>query len=176
MDLFSHTVLHAQIDSARETPQADSLILRLKDAKHVGLSTDERLSGYVLYLYSQSQREQNLASLAAYRENLVAFNARIASIDEKRRNAQQERASVDKLNAITHERNQLQLERPDSPFARGIYLYDIVRCGVDYVEIRGAENPRGSVLIPLSKICKIVVTSTEDDSETGEPSDEPKSR
>jgi uncharacterized protein YhaN len=127
-------------------------------------------------LYTQEQREQNLASLAAYRENLAAFNARIESIHEKRRNAQQERASVDRLNALTQEHNRLQSERPDSPFARSIGLYDILRCGVDYIEIRPAENPRGSRLIPLSKICTIVVKSTEDDSDSGKQSDEPNSR
>jgi|LakMenE18May11ns_1017448.scaffolds.fasta_scaffold9732038_1 hypothetical protein len=174
--LFSHADLCAQSDSTTETPQSDSFMLRFKNAKHIGLSTDETLSGYVLHLYTPAQREQNLASLAAYREDLVAFNARIESIYEKRRNAQQERVPVDKLNAITQERNRLESERPNSSFAQRIYLYDIVRLGVDYVEIRGAEKPGDSVLIPLSKICKVIVKSTGDDSKTGEPSDEPKSR
>ena len=168
--LSSRAIILAQTDSTREISQSDSLMLRLKNAKHVGLTTDERLSGYILYLYTPAQREQNLASLATYRENLTAWNARIKSLDEKRQTAQRERASIDELNAMTHERNRLQSERPDSPFASRIYLYDVVKFGVDYVEIAGAEKPREFTLIPFAKICKVIVKTSADDPISGEPS------
>ncbi len=174
--LSSHTVLLAQTDSTRESSQSDNLMLRLKNVKHVGVRTDERLSGYILYLYTSAQREQNVASLAAYRENSEVFAARIKSIDEKRQAAQQERASVADLNAMTQERNRLQSERPTSQFVGSIYLYDVVKFGVDYVELRGAEKGGDPVLIPLSKICKVIVKTSDDDPKTGEPSDEPRSR
>lgn len=71
---------------------------------------------------------------------------------------------------MTQERNRLQFERPDSPFASRIHLYDVVKFGVDYVELKGAEEPRESMLIPLSKICKVILRTTADDAITGQPS------
>ena len=98
--LATNGIALAQSDApaGRNTP--DSLLNRIRDSKHIGVRTDERLSGYVLYLYTAEQRTENLSELAAYRKDLEEFTARIESIDEKRRAAQQRRASSSELNAL----------------------------------------------------------------------------
>jgi len=161
---------------------SDSLLDRVKGNKHVGLRADDRLSGYVLYLYTEEQRAENLAELAEYRKEWETFTARIEAIDAKRRSAQQRRAPVDELNSITRELNQLQSRRPTSRFVRSrsvlsnIQLYDVVRVGGDYIELLGSEKPGDASLIPLSRVCRVIVMSSGKPKSKGEPSDEPKSR
>ena len=134
----------------------------------MGLRTDERLGGITLYLYTPEQHAQNLASIAAYRQKLEEYSAQIEALDQKRRDAQQRRAPPDELNAITQERNRTR--RPDSQFVRSVFLYNVVHFGDDYIELTRAENPNGSTLIPLSRICKVIVTPS-DDPEQDEQSD-----
>ena len=159
---------------------SDSLLDRVKGTKHIGLRADDRLSGYVLYLYTKEQRAENLAALAEYRKELVTFTARIEALDAKRRSAQQRRAPVDELNSITRERSELR--RPSSLFVRSrsgqsiIQLYDVVHVGDDYIELRGSENPGDASLVPLSRVCRVIMTSSDKPKSQGEPSDEPKSR
>lgn len=171
--LATNGFTQGQTESSSVSSASDSLMHRIRSTKHVGVRTDERLSGYVLYLYTPTQHAQNLGSLTAYRKDLEMYNAQIESLNQKRREAQERRALSDELNAITQEMNRIR--RPDSTFARSIFLYNVVHFGVDYIELSWAETPGDPTLIPLSRICKIIVTST-GDSQTDEPSDEPKSR
>ncbi len=174
--LVTHGVTLAQ-PAAPNT--SDGLLDRVKGNKHVGLRADDRLSGYVLYLYTKEQRAENLAELAEYRKDLETFTARIEEIDAKRRSAQQRRAPVDELNSITRERNQLQSRRPRSRFVSSgsrqsiIQLYDVVHVGDDYIELLGSEEPDDASLIPLSRVCRVIVTSSDKPKSQGEPRDEP---
>ena len=114
--LATNGISLAQSDARNGRSTRDSLLDRIRDTKHIGLRTDDRLSGYVLYLYAQKQRADILSELAAYRKDLESFTARIESTDEKRRSAQQRRASADELNALTRESNRLRSQRPNSRF------------------------------------------------------------
>ena len=174
--LSVHAELFAQTDTNSGAVRSDTLGFRLNSAKHVGVSIDERLSGYVLYLYPPTQRAQNLASLAAYRKNLETYNALKTSGDDKRRASQQRRAPLKEHKAIMEEGNRLMSKRPNSPFSRSVVLYDIVHHGVDYIEMRRAEKSGETVLIPFSKIRRIIVVTSDEDFSEGGLSDAPKSR
>lgn len=167
----AHAGVFAQTGENNGTLQSDSFSLRLRNAKHVGLSTDEKLSGYVLYVYPPDLRADNLASLAACRENQAELNAQMESLKKKRIMAFKKapRTSMDEMNAITGEMNDLESKRPNSPFASTILLCDVLSFGVDYIELRDAENPEETVLIPISRVCKIIVRSAHG-TKTSEPS------
>ncbi len=166
----------------------DHLINRLRDLHHVhvGLRTDDRLSGYVLYTYTASQHKENLTFLSAHVQELEAFADRVDAAEEKLRAAEQlqeHRGATAKLtNTLKWEASNLKRERPNSKFTQSIALFTVVHYGSDYLELRGedspdylqirkAEAPEGTVLIPVSKICKIVISmvTTGNAKHEGEP-------
>jgi len=137
---------------------SDSLLAsRLLDVKHIGLEVDERLSGFAIHVYTPKQLKEKIASLHKFHADMEAFNAKIASLDQQRREARERHASGDELKAITETRNREQRKRPSSPFAGKISLYNVMHIGSDYLEIEPLERAVFSTLIPFSKICSVVI-------------------
>ncbi len=170
--LFSVSFLLAQSDSTATIVQADNLMNRIKSIKHIGLSVDEKMSAYVLYLYTPTQRDQNLSELVRHRQAVVKHNAEIKSVQEKRRLANNANVTVDERNKLAEEHNRLLENLPRSQFSRNIILYDVIGSGVDYVEIRSAEKEADeTTLIPMSRICKVIDRTSSDRSSPNEPSD-----
>ncbi|XZE53087.1 hypothetical protein SH139x_004807 [Planctomycetaceae bacterium SH139] len=155
-----------------QSPQ-DRLLDRIKGTKHVGLRADQTLSGYALYLYTSEEHAGNLKKLGQYRKDLNALKARNPSDAEIRRSTQERPPKLDESSAFMLERNR---QHPNSKFLRSIQLYDVICVGDDYIELRESEYPSGVSLIPLSRICRVIVYSSSRVKKTGEPGDEPKSR
>ncbi|WP_425400685.1 hypothetical protein [Aeoliella sp.] len=147
----------------REIAPDDTFANRIHEVEHVGLSTDDKLGGYILYLYTPPQFKENLASLATYRQEWDAFVHQLRLLDERRRAA----TSADISSTLVEERKKVFSARPNSRFAAKETLYTVSHQGADYLELRKAENPKESVLIPLWKISKVVSkdSDTKEDSE-----------
>jgi hypothetical protein len=140
-----------------------TIALRLHSAKHIGLSIDERIGGFTIRVYTPEQQKKNIVSLKKYRAARGAFNARIASIDERLRKAmrQQGQQAVHEAQAITNERDRALSDRPSSSFAGRVALHQVVQFGTDYMEIESWEESDTTVLIPFDKICRVIFAKTE---------------
>ncbi len=151
---------HAQEDAFAASKKASTIASRLHSAKHIGLSIDERIGGFTIRVYTPEQQKKNIVSLKKYRAARGAFNARIASIDERLRKAMRQQA-VHEAQAITNERDRALSDRPSSSFAGKVALHQVVQFGTDYMEIESWEESDTTVLIPFDKICRVIFAKTE---------------
>lgn len=151
------------------TARSRSLSDRLRDAKHIGLSVDEKMAGFTLHVYTSTQQNKNRVALAEYRVKYSEYQSGLESFDKKSREAQQRGASTNELNAITNARNSFTSTAPYSSFSNQIALYDVVFVGGDYLEVAGSNSPdSGTILIPLSKICRILLPKKPADTDTSD--------
>ena len=142
---------------AQDSTSTTSLYSRLKSVTNIGLSADERLNGFTISVYSPEQQNKNVESLLKYRADLATFNDTIAAIDKRAVEARSRFLSGD-ANALIQERNDLQSTRPSSPFGDGrISLHRIVAVAVDYIEIESIDDSENTTLIPLHKVCRVIV-------------------
>jgi hypothetical protein len=187
----------ARVSAQSKGEANDSLLQRLRNTGHVhiGLQKDQRLAGYVLYTFTASQHKENLASLSAHHEELDAYADRVDAAKEKLQAAEQLRehrqgngrgggragtgrvANASLRNEMFRNFHKVREDRPTSELGGSISLFNVVRYGSDYLELRGEESPdylqvrrahvaEGSVLIPLSRICKVVIGSSNPQSTT----------
>ena len=158
------------------TARSRSLSDRLRDAKHIGLTVDEKMAGFTIHVYTPIQQDKNRVELAEYRVKLSEYQSGLESFDEKRREAQQRGASTNELNAITSARNSFSTTAPHSSFAM-IALHDVVFVGDDYLEVLGSNSPdSGTTLIPLSKICRIIMPKKPADTDTSDSLDQKRTK
>lgn len=139
----------------------DTFASQIRNSKHIGLSVDNGLAAFTLYVYSPKQYKEHLASLEAYRRERAAFDARRRVYARERAEAQERRASPDELNAITVKRNRDNSAPPYSPFDKRIKLSIVVSSGDDYIAITPLEEPNQKILIPFHRVGRVIVTADE---------------
>ena len=132
----------------------DSLVDRLKVAKHVGLTIDERIGAYTLYLYTSEQHQRKLEELVQYRQQNEEYQAKRESLEKQMRDAEQRKDSSGELGEIRAKMH--TLIQPRSPLS-GQTLHEVVVVGQDYIEIQKSNDSESSTLIPFSKISRVIV-------------------
>lgn len=138
---------------------ADTLASQLRKSKHVGVSIDDGLAAYAIYIYTPSQYKEHVASLEAFRLERDAFAERMKGYSREREEARKRRASSDELNEITRKRNRDAANPPFSPFEKGIKLNKVVSAGDDYIAIAPLDEPSRNVLIPFNRIARVILAS-----------------
>ena len=149
---------------ASESYCADTFASRLRSAKHIGLSVDEQLSAFTIHIYTPAMFKEHVASAQDFRSRLAAFKERMAGYDRERRAAQERRAGVDELNAITRQRNREAANSPSSPFDQRIKLHMVVSAGDDYISVTPEGEPHQRVLIPLSRVGRVILWPNDESS------------
>ncbi|TWU52047.1 hypothetical protein [Rubripirellula reticaptiva] len=137
---------------------ADTFASQLRKSKHIGLSIDDALAAFTVYVYTPKQYEEHLASLDEFRRERAAFNERMAGYVRERKEARERRASTEELNAITTKRNRNSVP-PYSPFDKRIKLNTVVSSGDDYIAITPLEEPNQTILIPFHRVGRVIVTA-----------------
>lgn len=154
--------IYADTPAATTATGPDTLLQRLKQAQRVALQTDEKLSGYILYLYTPERLTKDLAALASYRDKSAELRPRIDELQQQIRRLQQQQQSdqsFELLQRLTQEHRNLQRElgqlSPPNSVILSHSLYDVIHLGEDYIELRQADNPAEQRLIPLSRIARV---------------------
>lgn len=149
----------------------DSFSSILREATHVGLAVNERLSSYDVHFYSEKQFRENVAALKQHRGDLEEYGDRRAKLDQERRDAHERRAPVQELNAITRKRSHLR--KPHSDFAGRIGLYTVAGTGTDYLKLHPHDSSQRTVLVPFAMVGRVFVTEDSGVDDRGNADSEP---
>jgi hypothetical protein len=153
---FAFCVIPVALIAQEQTKPAvvqATLASRLSAATFVGLDTDERFGGGILlHIFKGSQQ-----SLERYRvDKQREFNDLIDPIDRRIDEAKKAKASQEELGTIFLEKQKASMTRSQLAFLPDSSLFRVVSVGLDYVEIQRIGAGDRTVIIPLSKVNRIL--------------------
>ncbi len=152
--------------SDAETPTIAS---RLASFQYVAIESREALGACVImHAYTPAQHEQNVELIRKYRAERVAYNDDMRLLMKRHEELQnlvprdrQELKQI--LETIEAKRRQSPRLRPY--FLKSSQLFHVVAVGKDFIEVEEIDDPNRTMLVPLSKLAKVVFPQAEQKSE-----------
>ena len=133
---------------------------RLASVKYVAIESREAFGACViLHANTPKQYEDNVTLVKKYHAERDAYNKEQELLEKRWR----EIKAQEPLNSEVRREFELVLQdrRRQYPRLRPYYLKDceffrVVGVGQDFIEVEETDNPDGTMLIPLSKLAKVV--------------------
>lgn len=147
-----------------------SIKSRLASIKYAAIESGERLGEcVVIHAFTPAQHERSLDLVKTYRANRIAHKNEMELLEKRARElarqVPRDREELENVKKVILEKHSIQFPslRPD--YLVRSRLCRVVGIGQDYIELEQSENADGTILIPFSKLAKVVFPRAEEPDE-----------
>ena len=156
-------------DAELPDAEAPSIASRLASIKYAAIESREALGACVIiHAYTPAQHERSVALVKKYRAERDAYNNdmrllqnRLKEVQDQDPNDHEEWQQIQE----TIEAKRMRFPRLRPYYLKASKFYRVVAVGQDFIEVEEIDNPEGTMLVPLSKLAKVVFPRAEQTSE-----------
>jgi hypothetical protein len=153
--VFAMVVVAAeQTASAQANNELSSISSRLKSAEHISLQMDEKLSGYIIRVYSPEGLAKRIEVTKQYQIDYAKWQELRVSLEKRLKEAEKIKDPQERDRISSAIIKEFSVE-PHRIYVTA--LHRVISVGGDYLEVDSHGNAESTAIIPFHKIVKIIV-------------------